>query len=125
MSIVIDDRAREVIRKRQSRGQPASIDLRVTPLFRGGSRLSVNWGDAAAEGRSASSQGEDATVRVDRRIGRYAQWNDVVISAQRVGPFEALVLEDPLTLLHVSEWERAHPGLSRSAATPRALHALQ
>lgn len=120
MSILIDERARHAIERRRAAGKPAAVDLHVTPVPRGGFTLSVGWGRTDRNQGMLSERQAGTELRADPRIRRYARWQNIVISAQRLGPFEALVLDDPLTLLRIRRWEKTHPNQTQEDRTPVA-----
>lgn len=115
MAIVIDDRAREAIRHRRASGRNPTIILCITVVpVRGVHRtLSVGWAPRRNRRRDLVVQRVgDAVLSVDERVGCYARWHDVTISAWRLGPIEHLVVVDAWRVLtEMLTWEYTHPGL--------------
>jgi hypothetical protein len=109
MAILLDSRARDAVRRRQAAGKPSAISLHVTPVFHSGSTLVVEWSSGREAWAGDVLRQDGATLRVDPRVRRYARWHDIVISAERVGPFVTLALEDPLILARIRRWELTHP----------------
>ena len=95
------------------------MTLRVTAIPHGGHALVADWGPPHGTGRPLAHQrlGE-LELNVDERIARYARWHDVTISGWHIGPFEYLtVVREPIVLLEMVRWERAHPALCHASLT--------
>lgn len=112
MAFVIEDCARSAVARRRADHKPAVIDVHVSPVLHGGATVAVNWESRCEKDGRASIEQDGVTLCVDRRIAHYARWQDVVISAQQLGPFEWLTVQDPLILTRLGEWQRAHPALA-------------
>jgi hypothetical protein len=115
MAIILDERARAAIRRRRARQQGDALLLRVETLpLRGITRvLAVDWAPRRLPRRPVVARRVgDAVVYVDARVARYTDWQDVTVSAWRLGPLDRpLVRDEPLALLQMERWERMHRGL--------------
>ena len=112
MAIMIDDQAKDAVARRRARGKDAALILSIAPLSpKTGipSAASVSWVSRhRPAGYFVPCQVGEIDVLVARRLARYADACDVVISSWRLGPFDRLSLADPFLMLRVSEWEYAH-----------------
>ena len=116
MALILDRAARAAVMRRQSCGKDATIDLSAERMPRGGYTVAARWGSPAPGTERHVVRVGDAVVTVDERLTRYLTWRNITVSAEHLGPFEYPVPADPLLLFHVAAWERAHPGLTCSAA---------
>ena len=119
MAILIDGRAREVIAHRQQRGRRVSVDIHVQHLRHGTHVLLAEiTGSRKPRANQTEAEAGDVHLFVDRRVARYAQWRDITISAQHLGPLHYLIVLDELPILFdMASWERTHPGIGRAGAS--------
>ncbi len=114
VALIIDQHARAAIEQRRARGRDTTLFLHVEYLHTRGwaSRvLKVDWKASRPTYRPLDSRTvDDVCIVTEPRIARYIQWRDLTVTAWRLGPFTRLtVLDEPLALLEMCEWERTHP----------------
>jgi hypothetical protein len=116
MAILIDARAREVIARRRNRRRSAAVNVHIARLSHGTHALLAEWATRRGEKQHETWAG-DIQLFVDSRVARYARWRDISISAQRIGPFHYLIVENELpVLLDLADWHRRHPGVNLDGA---------
>ena len=120
MAIKLEQNAREAIARRRKRGRSAEVDVHVAIIPARGvvRQLVADWADPGddREDRACQDVG-DVKVHLGRRIARYSYWHDVTIAAWHLGPLERLmVVDEPLVMLALEEWERTHPDPHRHHA---------
>lgn len=120
MAIRLNEHAQALVAQRRARGREAALTLWVETLpVHGGTRLlSAGWTRRRGIKRPLSAcQAGDVTVYVDQHVARYTQWHDITLSGWSFGRFEQLVVVDePLVLRRLLDWERTHPSLVRPPA---------
>lgn len=115
MAIIIDEKACAAIARRRVSGRDTTLFLRVEKIpggrgsVMGISDLVVGWAPPHLPNLSLTVRhAADVVVYMDRRVARYSAWNDITVSAWRLGPFGHLMI-DPNVMLEMQYWERTHP----------------
>jgi hypothetical protein len=120
MAIKLDEEARAAVTRRRARGRSDAILLGIE-LIPGRGVVRVLKAAWVSPSRVRPGLDErrvgDVVVYVSPGVARYTTWHDLTISGWHLGPFERLtIVDEPLVLLALQEWERLHPAWQPRAA---------
>jgi hypothetical protein len=110
MKIQLNEAARGLVRTRRARNQKVALWIHTVRTPKSGYVAAVDWTDSPPPGALPAEIGE-ITVWIDRRIATYAQWRPIKLIAGGFGPFRSLLIDNPLLMFQIADWERNHPGL--------------
>jgi hypothetical protein len=110
MKIVLDDEARRLVKARGAQCAETALWIHSVRAPKSGYVAAVDWTDCPVEGALLAEVG-GIPIWIDRRIATYAEWRPVRIIAGGFGPFRSLLIENPLLMHQIADWERAHPGI--------------
>jgi hypothetical protein len=113
VAIGFDERAQAAIMRRRARGKDVRLFLKLHPgsLHAGVPWfLTVGWAPRHWSDHTAVVQREgDVDLYMDPFIAGYTRSRDLTISSRRVGPWEWLMVAEPIPWDDMREWEQTRP----------------